>query len=705
MCVWVEDADKLELNSKELNIVYKTEQIDRYLGSLTCLGLAGTKGQGKTFLIKVKRKLCEDKRGIICLPKGFLMDTIDSAINIDISLSKLLNSYENWVNIWKFSLASAIINNSMELLDDNSFYLKSKTKRLLSMRNDSHSPSVYFTYLLRSNISEVKEILNDTSTLLNLIRKVNTETHIYIDKIDQSFSPYLNCFSRKSIIPKNLKHPFYWEYAQLSLAEAAYDIYTNCNHHIKINYTIRQEALINITEINPDKARNIKAYRISLMYTKEDLKGMYSLYVKNESNKNLVDYSVKEDFPSQAFLGHESLDHGYISGASENMFDYIFRHTFKRPYDIMYICNKLSLMDSGMKKNFDKIRHTVNIASSELLKNYISELSEFLPRNAKENILKIMHLISCNVLTKDLMAQICLLFHYENPTKINHRCTHNCNNCQGLHVFSVMYNLGLLGKIRQHEADPYPKIRFENVASRLSVLKNSVIPVAKYYVLHPSVSYHISSEREASGQRFIHTKSFIIGDEYYCKNTNFEETLSENLNSMKELIKKEKVFISSTIKDLKNERRAARSILKEKHLHPIMSEYADFCINDAPQIHSHDLCIEELLKCKNCIFIIGEEYGGIYNGNLYKNIVNDIIKESANKISKVSISLMEFYMARKNNINTYIFIEQQKLDNKESLQDELKHEVDFITHFTKGNWIIGYKDIKDLKIRLSACKF
>lgn len=47
MCVWIEDADKLEFNSKELNIVFLNRAIKAYLNSNSCLGLAWNKRPGK----------------------------------------------------------------------------------------------------------------------------------------------------------------------------------------------------------------------------------------------------------------------------------------------------------------------------------------------------------------------------------------------------------------------------------------------------------------------------------------------------------------------------------------------------------------------------------------------------------------------------------------------------------------------------------
>lgn len=83
MCVWVEDADKLELDSKELGIVFENKAIASYLNSRSSLGLAGVKGQGKTFLIKVKRKRIEENVSRLCLPKNNMVDVLDSSFHID----------------------------------------------------------------------------------------------------------------------------------------------------------------------------------------------------------------------------------------------------------------------------------------------------------------------------------------------------------------------------------------------------------------------------------------------------------------------------------------------------------------------------------------------------------------------------------------------------------------------------------------------
>ncbi len=79
----------------------------------------------------------------------------------------------------------------------------------------------------------------------------------------------------------------YWQYCQFYLANAAYDIFTNINNHIKIFFSIRQEALIDSNQLAPNLRRNIDAFIVKLEYDKEDLRKMFNMYVKNEDDNNL----------------------------------------------------------------------------------------------------------------------------------------------------------------------------------------------------------------------------------------------------------------------------------------------------------------------------------------------------------------------------------------------------------------------------------
>lgn len=81
MCVWHPEADSIRFDSEALNIIYKNKCVLNYLNSPRALGIAGIKGQGKTFLIKAKRISLDSSFTI--MPKDAVMiDTIDGSIRL-----------------------------------------------------------------------------------------------------------------------------------------------------------------------------------------------------------------------------------------------------------------------------------------------------------------------------------------------------------------------------------------------------------------------------------------------------------------------------------------------------------------------------------------------------------------------------------------------------------------------------------------------
>lgn len=83
-------------------------------------------------------------------------------------------------------------------------------------------------------------------------------------------------------------------------------------------------------------------------------------------------------------------------------------------------------------------------------------------------------------------------------------------------------------------------------------------------------------------------------------------------------------------------------------------------------------------------------------------------------ITDPSISLMEFYVAKKNQLKCFVFgdsiIEEKK--NNGEVADDIKKEIDFINHFKlpsqkaiKGNWIDWYTGMDDLSNRIRKLKF
>lgn len=710
MCVWVEDADKLELDSKELGIVFENKAIASYLNSRSSLGLAGVKGQGKTFLIKVKRKRIEENVSRLCLPKNNMVDVLDSSFHIDRSLFNFLIDYNIWVDLWKYAICAAIISypNFAEMYDLEKIGLKKGTIEILNMDNSNYAPTFYLKRMLCMNVHELKVTLEDTGRLFELIKEIRQSVYVFFDKLDQGFSRYAKNFNKDSRMPSRSRNASFWQYAQYSLAEASYDIFANTAHHIKILYTIRQEALIDAEFLNKDKVRNINSYITRLEYSKSDLKDMYRKYIANEEDKNLVEATCKLSEPSKAFVGVEELQHGYIPDTKENLFDYMYRHSFKRPYDIMKICRTLYFSANLTIKD---IRHIVNKEANELLSLYLHELEIFLPCELTE-IDRVIKMMTGNILNLRLMKAICDTFNFENSVDEVWQCNQECNHCASLQPFSILYNLGLIGYLHKHEADLYPYEEFRNIGNSILELNTHTLPCSEYYFMHPALSNKARDSRNEIGLSFEMNEIMLIGDGCEMQK-DLEVKVKRFVRRCHRKFCKERIFISSTIFDLEEERKNVREYLKERGLHPIMSDHNDFNLSDTQQGHSHDCCIDEMIKCGSLIFILGREYGGVYKGDKYDMYKEEIIKYSHGKIKNPSISLMEYYIAQKKRIKCYAFVHKNidDMNYRNALSDDMKNEIDFLNHFSvdgskiRGNWISRYSSCADLLLLVKNIKF
>ncbi len=705
MCVWIEDADAIEMSDKSLRVVYQNERVGRFINSSKMLGISGIKGQGKTFLLKVKRNAAI-KDDILCFPQNSMVDQLDSSIQISSSISKYMEDYTKWVSLWKIAIAVTIIKYKDFKLDLIGLHLRAPKgiQELLDINNKNYKPSIYIDYLLRMNRATLNKAISYTSILLNMLHDIHSAVYVFIDKTDQAFSIDIHRIFGDSPMSRGPRNASFWQYCQYALANAAYDLF-NINNHIKVYYSIRQEALIDTNKLAPNLKRNIEAYIVSLEYTKNDLRQMFDIYILNEDNNNLNSCEYKASNPTRAFLGVDTIENKHVS-KSEDVFDYIYRHSLKRPSDIMKICKNLSFDNKDL--DISKIRNTVNECAEEILSMYLDELGPFLPYKIDDFLIH----INTNILNLKYIRYICN--RYINHKIQEYTCSRDCLNCSNMHPFTILFNIGLLGYVKEDLNNHKYVQHFNRAGSSVFLERLIQFPISDYYFIHPCLMDVIYEKRRQCGLEHFTDDNYIIGDSYEFSNENIDK-INENIVLAEKELKKEDVFISSTIEDLKKERNVIKYALMARGYNPIMSEKNNFPINasELQGVHSHDYCIDKLLECGSVIFIIGTEYGGEYAGKKYKKLQQEIIKKSNGKIQKPSISLMEFYAAIKYNLIHYAFINKQ-FDDKEIREQNWSKDIiceyNFINHLKfhneiNGNWISRYDSDEDLSIRIKHLVF
>ncbi len=335
MIAWNTDANTIklkDLDDLERHIVYnqsirtylKTDENDcKYF-------IVAPKGFGKTLLLKAKSKQYRAKSGFKCIPVNDLSERL---VELDTHFSiKELNKYKRidvWRMIWTLALHLLIVQNLMpEKLPKKLEPLLGKAKKLkdilfciLEDRNKIHK---YYNLVFKE-LSPVFEGLT-------------SQVAVFIDNVDEAFDKHVGdtYYDLQKAKKNHVLSPWVWINAQIGLREAVKNL-CEANRHIKIFASIRSEAyaLVNSSTVLQDLN-----YTTELNYTDEELRDIFIRNINKTATRDLVKPKAKEALVR--FLGFDEIEHRFVRNEygrkrKENVFDFILRHSFRRPREIVAI--------------------------------------------------------------------------------------------------------------------------------------------------------------------------------------------------------------------------------------------------------------------------------------------------------------------------------------------------------------------------------
>lgn len=165
-----------------------------------------------------------------------------------------------------------------------------------------------------------------------------------------------------------------------------------------------------------------------------------------------------------------------------------------------------------------------------------------------------------------------------------------------------------------------------------------------------------------------------------------------------------KVFISSTVYDLKDERKYVRDLLegyrKARGIRftCLASDHPDFPISgrDRADLHSYDICLKKLRECQYAIFLLKTRYG--------KPIVKDQDRH-------ISITHMEYLEAKRIAIPRFVFLHEATWNAKDKHENGKPQSIvakkqlpifGFVDEIRKGrgNWFTLYRTRRDIGVTL-----
>jgi class 3 adenylate cyclase len=468
MRAWTVDADDIRVAEDfDEALLHRTPEIDNFL-SLDRddkFIVIGTKGFGKTLLLKAKRILHQRKTRAVCLPTSNLLDKpIGDKIFGKDALTFFAASSLPWSKVWLTAIAAA----TLKHLDQTSG-LK-VNPRLVRLLADEPLRGVidHFVRLLDFSPSDLLRTANDTDGhLVPRLRAVNTPVAIFIDGVDEYFNKHIEAVRNRASVAGELS-PDIWHFAQLGLVEVAYQL-RRINHHLKVFAAVRKEAYARLQATV--MSQQYRGSAVDIVYPVESLREIFANNIRLEKPDRMARPERLHADPIEAFLGRATVTHVY-TGVEEDAFDYVCRHTLLRPRDLMTLGERLAALRPDERRLEHRLKEVVNQAATEIAQEYLVEIAPYV---AGLDLAQFLRRLPGHILTRD---EVETLFQEHTATT---------GAVEPQHVFCALYRVGLLGYPLQDRVRGVAVQRFLR-PGEATLEPDGVLPWATHYLVHPVLS-------------------------------------------------------------------------------------------------------------------------------------------------------------------------------------------------------------------------
>jgi len=469
MRAWTVDADDIRVAEDfDESLLHRTPEIDGFLtpDRDDKFIVIGTKGFGKTLLLKAKRILYQREARAVCLPSGNLLDKpIGDKIFGSEALTFFAASTLPWSKLWLTAISAAALKHTGAAAG---LQVGSKLATLMADAQ-LHGVIDHFVRLLDFTPSELQRAATDTDGhLVPRLRAIKTPLAIFIDGVDEYFNKHVESVGTLPSVTGQLS-PNVWHFAQLGLVEVAYQL-RRINHHLKVFAAVRKEAYARL----PERTAMSQQYRgsaVDIVYSTESLR---EIFVNNirlmKADRMVLPGRLRAD-PLEAFLGRTHVTHTYTR-EQEDAFDYLCRHTLLRPRDLMTTGDRLAALRPEERRNEHRFKEVVNQAATEIAHEYLAEIA---PHVGDLDLERLLPRLPGEVLTREEVED---LFHEHSRMGPGH---------EDKHVFCALYRVGLLGHVHLDRVRGQWAQRFLR-PGEATLEPDGVLPRATHYLVHPVLS-------------------------------------------------------------------------------------------------------------------------------------------------------------------------------------------------------------------------
>ena len=281
-------------------------------------------------------------------------------------------STDNWKRIWLIAIAVATLKR-LEMTDG--LRVNAQLHALLVNPNLT-SVIDHFVNLLDFERGDLFHSANETDNqLIPRLRTISTPVAIFIDSIDEYFNKHVTTREPTRASNAGELSPNVWYFSQMGLVEVAYQL-RRISHQVKVFVAIRKEAFAKL-EDTTSMAQQYRGSTVDIAYSPASLREIFLNNIRRESSRNLVHPSRLKTNPLEAFLGRTTVTHDH-SGESEDVFEYVCRHTLRRPRDFMTIGRKLSELSPEERRQEQLARKAIHEAATAIAHEYINEIQPYL---------------------------------------------------------------------------------------------------------------------------------------------------------------------------------------------------------------------------------------------------------------------------------------------------------------------------------------
>jgi class 3 adenylate cyclase len=465
---WTVDADDIKIAEDfDDALLHKPPWLEGFLGGGggdEKFIVIGTKGFGKTLLLKAKRVRYQSADGVVCIPANALLDKpIGDKIFSKDMLELYAHSTEWWSKVWLISIAAAVLKR-LDQLD----HLR-VTARLDALLKDARLTGVidHFVNLLDLPRHELHRCATDAdNALVPRLRAINTPVAMFIDNVDEYFNKHVRRAVGRASATGEVS-PNIWYFAQMGLVEVAYQL-RRINHHLKVFAAVRKEAFLKFDEMT-SMVQQYRGSAIDIHYTLDSLREIFENNIRREKDRNLVAPELLRTNPVEAFLGQRAIPNP-ITHEQEDAFDYIARHTLLRPRDLMTIGQKLADLRPAERRLRERFQEVVGHGATEIATEYLNEIAPYI---GDVDMAQVLAQIPSNVLTREAVEDIFL--------------THNADvgpSEEMAHIFCMLFRAGLLGHLEIDHLTGKRVQRFLPTGQGI-FQPDGILPPSTHYLVHP----------------------------------------------------------------------------------------------------------------------------------------------------------------------------------------------------------------------------